>query len=306
MKKAIRPLQPLTLMTITGFLLFLAAPLRAQDPFQDAVKQLNSSNVRGYLQPFVTAFGADMNSGLYRSADISDVGISIRLDLVGMGTLIGDAEKTFMGVPPPPFPQSEVQTATVYGGLGTVVNGPGGTQYQFQNGQVNLKASMVLMGVPQLTVGNIFGTQAVIRYIPFPEAGNFPKFTVFGAGLRHSISRYLPTSPVDLAASAFYEHTSIGDLIDAKAFSLGAQASKSFSVLTIYGGLQYETSTMTLSYTYTGYGAEPNSTISLDMDGDQKFRATLGVGLNLVLANLSADVSVGSVTTLCAGLGFGL
>lgn len=281
-----------------------AATALAQDPFDDAIKQFTSDNVKGYLQPFANAFCADLGSGYYHSADISDIGLTVRLDLVGMGTIIGDAEKTFTALPPSPFGQSPIPTATVYGDLGAVVTGPGNTQYQFQNGQI--KTSLAMLGAPQLTIGNIFGTQAVFRYIPFPEISNFPKVTVVGGGVRHSISRYLPASPVDIAAGIFYTKADVGDFISGKSWSFGAQASKSFSVLTVYGGLQYESSTMSVTYAYTGPGSTPGSAVNLDLDGENKFRVTAGFGVNLVLLNLNADVSVGKVTTLSGALGFGL
>ncbi len=289
---------------LVSVLSLVVATGRAQTSFDDAIRQFNSDNVKGYLQPFANAFGADLTSGFYHSADIPDIGLTVRLDLVGTGSLIGDAEKTFNALPPAPFDQTPVPTATIYGDLGAVVTGPGNTQYQFQSGQV--KTSLVMLGAPQLTIGNIFGTQAVFRYVPFPEINKFPKFTVVGGGVRHSISRYLPMSPVDIAASIFYSKVDVGDLISGKAWSFGAQASKSFSVLTVYGGLQYMSSTMTVSYAYTGPGSTPNSSVSLDLDGENKFSVTAGFGVNLVLLNLNGDISVGKVTTLSAGLGFGL
>jgi hypothetical protein len=278
----------------------------AQNPVEDAIKQLNSDNVRGYLQPFVNGFGANLNSGLYHSASIAEMGISVRFDIVAMGTMIGDAEKVFTAVAPPtvPYAGSPVQTATIYGGQGTIISDPSGVSYQFQNGEV--KTSIIPLAVPQLTVGNFYGTQAVVRYAPIPSVGNFPKVTLFGIGARHSISRYLPTVPVDLAVSAFYQKFDVGEIMSAHAVSLGAQASKSFSVLTLYGGMAYESSSMDLSYTYTGPGATPNTKVGVSIDGENSFRATAGFGLNLVILNLSADVNVGKVTVLSAAVGFGI
>ena len=275
----------------------------AQNPFEDAVKQLSSDNVRGYLQPFVNAMGANLNSGLYRSASISEGGVSVKLDFVGMGTFIGDNEKGYSGVPPQPFSQTPVTTATVYGDKGTIVTDPSGISYQFQNGQV--KTSFVPFAAPQLTVGNLFGSQAIVRYVPIPEVGDFPKVTLFGIGGRHSISRYLPDLPVDLAAGLFYQSFDVGDIISAKTFNIGAQASKSFSVLTLYGGLQWETSSMDLSYAYTGPGSTPSTKVTLSMDGENNIRAMAGLGLSLAILNINADINVGKVVVASGGIGFG-
>ncbi len=283
--------------------LLLAAPFaRAQDAFQDAVKGVSADKITGYLQPFVNAVGANLNSGFYSSAEIGDAGVFIRVGVVGMGTLIGDAEKVYNARPPQPYAQQDVQTATVFGGVGATVQGSGGTSYHFQSGEV--KTSIVPIALPQVTVGNIFGTQAVIRYIPLPSVGDFPKTTLFGVGLRHSISRYIPEVPVDIAAGIGYNKVTVGDIIDAHALNFGAQASKSFSVATVYGGLQFESSSLTADYTYTG--SSSGSNVHLDIDGENKFRVTAGLGLDLVIFHLNGDINIGKVTVVSGGIGFGL
>jgi hypothetical protein len=282
----------------------LAAPAKAQTPLEDAIKQLSSDNVRGYLQPFVNGFGANMNSGWYNTAEIGKSGLHLKLRFIGMGTMIGDAEKMY--VASSPFDQSPVQTATVFGDIGTIVpNDPSDpiAYYHFQNGQV--KTKFVPFAVPQLTVGDFFGTQASVRYIASPEISNFPKSSLFGIGIRHSINQYFPTIPLDIAAGLFYQKLKIGDLMEAKAFNFGVQASKSFSILTLYGGLQSESSSMTVNYIYTGIGSTPDTKVSLEMDGENKFRATVGAGLNLVILHLNTDINFGKVTVVSGSVGFG-
>ena len=289
------------LVGIFAGLLIISTAMHAQNPFEDAIKQLSSDNVKGYLQPFINGVGANLNSGLYNTAEIGESGFHLRLTVVAMGTLIGDAEKTYDATPPQPFSQTPVPTATVFGGTGTVVNGPvgSGIQYQFQNGQV--KTSIIPLAAPQLTLGTIFGTQAIVRYVPIPEIHDFPKVTLFGIGAQHSLNRYLSSVPVDLSAGLFYQSLTVGDIIDIKTFNLGAQASKSWSLFTLYGGVQYETSSMNLTYTRTG----TSERLSVDFSGENKLRATAGLGINLVILHLNADISVGKVTVASAGIGFG-
>jgi hypothetical protein len=276
----------------------------AQNPFEDAIKQLNSENVRGYVQPLINGFGANLNSGIYHTAEIPNLGFHFQLQIVGMGTIIGDAEKTYMATPPDPFTQTPVQTATIFGTTGTIVTGPANLKYQFQNGQV--RASSLPLAVPQLTIGTVFGTQAIVRYVPVPEIGNSPKMTLLGAGIQHSISQYIPLLPVDVAVGGFYQRLTIGDIIDARTMNAGVLASKSFSLITLYGGAQYETATMNLNYTYTGPGSTPNTKINVDLDADNSFRFIGGLNLNLVIAHLNADINVGKVTVASGGLSFGL
>jgi hypothetical protein len=277
---------------------------QAQTPLEDAIQQLNSSNVHGYLQPFVNGVGADMNAGFYHSADISNLGFFFQFQLVGMGTLIGDNEKYYMGTPPQSqgYSQQPVRTATVFGDKGTIIPGPApGLSYQFQNGQFN--TPIMPIAAPQVTIGNLFGTQAVIRYIQIPQIGNIPRATLAGGGIRHSISQYLPVLPLDVAAGIFYQKFTFGDYITATATSFGVQASKSFSIATLYGGLQYESSTTSLNYIFNG---QPPAKVSLDLDAVNHARMTVGLSLNLIILNLNGDISVGNVTVVSAGLGFGM
>jgi hypothetical protein len=293
------------LIFVSILLLLVANFAHAQNPFEDAIKQLTSDNAKGYLQPFVSSFGANLNSGLYHSANIGELGFALRFDIVSMATLIGDAEKKYKAVAPQPFSQEPVGTATIFGDLGTVVKDPVyGMEYQFQNGQV--KTDYVFFASPQLTIGDVYHSQVIIRYVPIPKIEGFPKVTLFGIGGRHNVSHYFPVVPLDVAASIYYQTFDIGDIFQAKTFNFGAQASKTFSVLTLYGGLQYETSSMDVSYTYEGeYGATKGTKMNLSMDGDNHFRFTAGLNVNLFVLNLFADVNIGSMTMFSGGLGFG-
>jgi Family of unknown function (DUF6588) len=277
----------------------------AQNPFEEAVKQLTSQNVKGYLQPFVTSFGTDLNSGWYHTAKIGMLSPTVRLDFIAMGTLIGDAEKKYRAISP--FDGSQVETATLYGDRGAVLEPSPGIQYQFQNGQI--KATIVPFFLPQLTIGDVYGTQAVIRYAPIPELNKMPKVDLFGLGVRHNVSRYIPACPVELSAGLYYQTLKIGNLIEAKTFALSGQVSKSFAIITFYGGIQYETASMDIGYTYTGQipGVTiPDKRVSLTIDGENQIRGTAGFDLSLAVLHIFADVNLGSSIAFCAGLGFGI
>jgi hypothetical protein len=276
----------------------------AQNPFEDAVEQLNSDNVKGYLQPWVTSFGSDLNSGFYHTADIGTLGLTLRIDFIGMGTFIGDKQKKYKTKNP--FDGSEVETASIFGELGTTVSPDSLVSYQFQNGQV--KTSFIPFAVPQLTVGDLYGTQGVIRFIQLPEMDNIPKVSLLGFGVRHNISRYIPAVPLDISAGLFYQTLDIGDLFEASTFMIGAQASKSFSVLTLYGGIQYESISMDINYVYQGTipgYTPPDTKISLSIDGESQFRGTVGFNLQLLAFNLFADINLGSAISASGGFGFG-
>ena len=154
-----------SLLFVFSFLFVALCSSRAlaQNPIEDAIKQLSSDVAKGYVQPLADGFGANLNSGFFRTAEIEEMGLHIELRFVGMATLIGDTEKKYTVTPPAPFSQQPVETATIFGDQGAVISGPNGLSYQFQNGQV--KASLIPFAVPQLTIGNIYGTQASIRFL---------------------------------------------------------------------------------------------------------------------------------------------
>jgi hypothetical protein len=279
------------------------SPSPGQTPFEEALQQLNSVNVRNYLQPFVNSVGANLNSGFYHTAEISDLGFTFQFQIVGMGTIIGDAEKVCTGIPPqsPGYSQRPVQTASIFGDKGTIIQGPApGLEYQFQNGQ--FKTSFMPLGAPQITIGNLLGTQAVVRFIQLPKIGDIPRSTLIGGGLRHSLNKYLPILPLNVSAGVFYQKFTFGDYVTATAANFGFQGSKSFSIATVYGGVQYETSTTSVNYVFKG---QPPARVNLDLSAINAIRATLGLNLNLVLLNLNGDISIGNVTVVTAGIGFG-
>ncbi len=282
----------------------LAIPSKSQNPIDDAIEQLSSDNVQGYIQPLLDGFGANINSGFPGSARIRKAGLTFRLQIVGMGTLIGDDEKTYLATPPEPFTQEPVETATIFGGDGSVVSHPAGAKYRFQNGQIDTR--IIPFAVPQVTIGDFFGTQATIRYLPIPSVDDFPEVKLFGIGIRHSVSQYLPLIPIDIAAGVFYQTLSVGEYLDTKATAVSVQASKTFLVLTLYGGLQYESTDVTLSYTYTGPLTSGDRNVSLNFKTENKFRTTAGAAFSLGTIFLHADISVGKVTVLSAGIGLGI
>lgn len=285
-------------------MIFMVTIAVAQNPFEDAVKQLNSDNVKGYLQPWVTSFGSNLNSGFYHTANISTLGLTVRLDLIGMGTFIGDKQKKYKTTNP--FDGTPVETASIFGEMGTVISPDSLVLYQFQNGQV--KTSFIPFAVPQITIGDLYGTQGIIRFIQLPEMNNIPKVSLIGFGARHSVSRYLPTVPVDLAAGLYFQSLKIGDLFEASTFAFSAQVSKTFAVITLYGGLQYESISMDIKYSYQGTipgYTPPDPNISLNVTGKNQFCGTAGFNLNLLTLNIFADINIGEAVTASGGIGFG-
>lgn len=301
--KTLRSIVPMLIV----LLLYNVSPAAAQTQFERTLKQFSGDAVSGYLQPAADLFSADLMAGQYRTAAIPVMGFNIAFDLVGMVALVGDDQKTYTAKTPEGFTPATFTTATIFGDLGTTVSNTSFPALQYRGKDGIITSSIMPLAVPQLRVGSVFGTEAMIRFLATPKIGSdqFPELRLFGAGLRHSISQYLPMVPLDLAVSGFYTTFTTGDIIDVKGYSFGAQASKSFALVTLYGGLSYESTTMKVSYTSTDPNF-PGQLVDVSLDGANTVRLTAGANLSLGVFHIFADVNVGKVTHFSGGIGFGM
>lgn len=117
------------------------------------------------------------------------------------------------------------------------------------------------LGVPQVEIGSLWGTELLLRFIPNIDWGkNIGRFGFWGVGLRHSISTYLPESPVELAAQVVVQGTSLRNTVgvtgaelkaDATIFTANVHASKRVGIVDFFTGLSYDNMGITASYTFT-------------------------------------------------------
>ncbi len=281
--------------------LFLSKPAFSQ---QDAFSFLNSSEVTKYAKPLATTLGMGLNSGGFYTANIpSTFGLSISLR--GMYIFIPNSQTTFTPTLPSGY-SSDKSTATFWGTNGTIYSGPNG-YITYPQG---FNQSKVPFAVPQVT-GSLFGTEVLIRYLPkITVGGNDVNF--FGFGIRHSISRYIPLLPVDVAVQFLYNHVSVTNVVDGKCWAVNAEVSKTFGVLTTYGGLQYESSTFDLNYTIKGdqYSGDPSvrqyQKVTASVTGDDHARLILGVSLDIMPIVINVDYNIASQSALTGGLSFEL
>ena len=91
------------------------------------------------------------------------------------------------------------------------------------------------------------------------------------------------------------------------------QVSKSIPVITLYGGIGLEKSSLDISYTYIGDDPETDAVetdadvpISFNMEGENKFRTTVGARLKLAILTINADYNMGEFNTINVGVGLTL
>ena len=292
----------------------LAPPASAQ--INDQLSAYTGANATGYLQPLANAFGADLNTGIFRSASIPKMRPTVRLEIEVMSVLFGDGDKTFRAATEHGFsPAKRVEAPTIVGSTKAVlVEGDGGTTYAFPGG---FDLHSFALAAPQLRIGGLYGTEAIIRYFSLKISGegkeskDLGDIGLFGIGLKHSISQYLPDMlPLDVSAGFFWQRFTLGKnnegdhLMSSSAFSFGVQASKKLPMFFVpYAGLSYDTHKMDLAYDSKTTGTE--KTIDVDFEGTSTMHLTLGLMFNLPGVNMFGEYDIASMSTFSFGLGLG-
>ena len=310
----------------------------AQDLSAELAK-VGTANIRNYINPLFNGFSADMNSEFYHSEDLHgvlgfDVGLKVSL------AQITNDQKTYDFVTPPQlsFAGGTLTAGTDYAavvtGVPTVV-GDKNTKYylrmksssayynvyktanngsdilfQIPNG-FDLPA--VPMPMPQAAIGLPFGLEVMIRFIPTVSATDAGKFNSMGFGLRYDIDRWIPMFPLDVAVHFMTQKMNFkskddNDIFNASGTAFGIEVSKKLLFLTVYGGLQLEKATFTLSQ-INGKFTTPDGTITtftipeMTFEGQNKSRATLGLRLLLAVVNLQAEYSFAKTPVAALGVG---
>lgn len=281
-------------------LLFLSCGLNAQ--ITDRFSLMNEVSAERYSRPLATALGTGLNSGTYYTASVPSL-FGFTFSIKGMFIFIPESDKTFD--PHLPDGYEEGSSATVFGDKGNSYAGYDG----FIALPPGINQSSVPLAYPQVGFAAL-GTEVIIRYLPNIELGEDKDLSFWGFGVKHSISQYIPLFPIDLAAQIFYNKFSITDIVEHKNIAFNVHASKSFGVLIIYGGLQFENSSMDLEYSIDDDPDNPDpllreaKDVKVAIDGDNKFRVTVGTALKLAVFALNLDVNIGSQLAVTTGLNF--
>ncbi|MBN1552905.1 hypothetical protein JW979_15635 [bacterium] len=282
----------LVLLSVT-----ISIPLTASD-IEDNVKYYNSDNGSLYLQPLADAFGAALNSGLYHDGKVEKFGLHLTFEVRVMGAIISDDQTTFTSVQEESMPAGK-SIPTIFGSKDEVT--VEGLDFN-PKGLYDYK--VLPIPVPQLSIGSFAGTEINLRFFTTSVSDEIGDLKIFGFGVRHSLSQYILLFPVDVALSYFQQSFEIGNIVEAKARYIGIQASKKFSIMTLYGGFGMQSSSLDIQYTYEG--STETSEISFDLDGKSRSCLTLGLGLDLTYFKLHADYNIASQQVFSLGVGFGI
>lgn len=288
--------------------LMLMVSVIMAESFDERLQQLGEDAGKDYVRPLVTAFGTNLNSGLFNTADVLSPSI-IRPVRVGVGVqtmlaFVPDSDKTFDfewdhgidGIDP-----VTGETATVFGDKGY-----SDEDIEFVRFPDGLDVGSVPLIVPHLRVGLPKGNELMIRGMPPMSMGDYGDLSFWGVGLKHSIDQYIPLFPVDLALQAAYQSFKVGELVDISSLALNAQVSRRLLMLTAYGGLGWESTTLEADYVhhFEGPDGEIEQDISFDISGDNELRMTAGIRWAfLPFLHVSADYTISNYQVVSLGLG---
>jgi len=305
-----------TALALFVVLLVGAAMPASADTVESTLSVYTGDNAKNYLRPLHEAIGVALNSGMFYTARIPKDKFKISLELPVMGVLFGDDDRTFRANAEDPFipltpGDANADASTIVGpGTAQTSNGQGNTTFGYPGG---FQLDSFALTVPQLRV-SFKGTELVGRALVGVESGEVElgEVELFGAGLRHNISQYFGESPVDLAATGFYQTLSIGknvaenDLVSVDAFSIGVNVSKdfpfSFMKFTPYGGVTYDSFQTEIEYQLD---ATSTDTQQISFDRENSVHFTVGAGLNLVAAQIFGQFDYSLRSSFLFGIALG-
>ena len=306
-----------TRVLVLAAALLVLVPALAQaedDDLEGLLEQVGSEYARAYTSPFLEAFGANQNSGLYQTASIPWGRLTFGLGLKVTATHLSEDDqaftKTVSGIDLGDFSDDLSGTGTVifsgptiFGndetpGTITLLPDAGGPPVALEGIPGLVDTRFVPMIAPEASVGGVFGLRATLRWFPEIDLGDYGKTKYLGLGFQWSPNGLLQTPlPVDVMVGYFNQQLDVGTLIETNAKSMFIAASKDFGMITVYGGLAKEESDMTVTYTYQDSGEE----ISFETEGSQESRITLGAKLSF----LNVEMGHGDLTSYSAGMMLG-
>jgi hypothetical protein len=311
----------------------------AQD-LSTELSRVGKQNVSNYVSPIFNGFSADLNSAFYHSADLHgvlgfDVGVKLGF------ALITDADKKYDFITPD-FININNGAVQLHAGIDYDAVVPGvptavgekdikyyvrvksslaGNAYKAANGNSDILFQIpngfgipaIPLPMPQAAIGLPFGLEVMVRFIPTVSATDAGKFNYMGFGLRYNVDQWIPMFPLDVAVHFMTQKMNFiskddKDIFKATGIAYGLEVSKKLLFLTVYGGLQLEKATFTLSQ-IDGNFITPDNTKTpftipeMTFEGRNKSRATLGVRLLLLILNIHAEYSFAKTPVAAIGVG---
>jgi hypothetical protein len=258
---------------------------------QELIEKSAREYVEAYLKPLVTGVGTAVGGGLYHTAKTHhELGVDIGLKSI-LVPVPKEATTCQVAVP---GKDEKVKVSTIVGPSEEV-----SSQGVLFPGGLNLPVIPLL--VPQASVGLIGGWEVMGRFMNFSLKGS--KITFWGLAGKYEISKLIPLCPINFSAQIAFQGLNLAEILRWKITSFNLHLSKDLIFFTPYLGLGVEKTVAHLSYTYRPEEGSPEE-IALSIEGENNFRAVVGIALNLFLFRITADYNLGKYSSFCLGVCF--
>jgi len=326
---------PAWLLTFTLFL--AAGQASAQDAGVDeGLRTLSLRNAELYVEPLAVGLGHALGSGFVETARPHRV-LGFDIGLRAMAALPTQAQRTFTALAPesvsyrgltfnnPYVPAGgDATTPTAVGAGDGVVFVPQGSYRAAlvafgenpDDYNIEFPEGLDLPAIPfaliQGSVGLPYGTEIVLRLIPrvTPDE-EIGQIHALGYGIKHTVSRWLGASPVDVAVFLGRQDFSVGDYLDATSTVAGVIASRSLGPLTAFGNVRRSSADVRVRYTVENPDNNPGlpedgTEVGFDTQVPAGMHAGLGLTLRLVGLGITGEYSAGPQQTVSIKVGLSI
>ncbi len=220
---------------------------------------------------------------------------------------------------------------------------PNGTDFSF------LGSEMIPTVMGQAGVGLPKNTELMLRFFPPVSFGDYGEVSLYGLGAKHELNQWVPGGtfwPVTISAMAGFTRFNSSSNLDQRpgagyydedpenydtpgnwddqeislntnAFTMNLLVGKSLPILSVYGGVGFETATtnVEMSGNYPTINLEHENgepvrvlnqlsdPIDISLDGSNTLRALAGVRISLPLITFNVDYTVADYSMLNVGFG---
>lgn len=277
-------------------LLFCCSCIYSQD-FDKLTDSYLGENAEGFTQPAVDMFCGFTNTGLKNEIAI-DKKLYFKIGIVGSAVFISESQKTFTGKTDETFtPYQEVVVPTIVGANEPIsVQGKGGTTYTFPGG---LNLSYLPVATPQITVGGLYGSELLLRFITIDIKDKIGKVQFLGAGLRHNIGQYFTKGTVDVSLGYYLQNFKVGEYMNTTTHYIELGVGKKFGFLNLYGMAGYQIGNMVVKY-----DTNNENNVDVKLNPSNSLRGGVGLGFDFNLFHLFFEGHYATQMIATAGFGF--
>lgn len=186
---------------------------------------------------------------------------------------------------------------------------------------LGIEESLPFNAVPtpmaQIGIGLFKGTEVKLRYLPEVALGDDGAVNMFGIGIMHDITSYIPGEkllPIDLSIFAGYTNLTTEVFVndektqsakfDASSWTVQLVASKKLAFLTVFGGLGYSNYDVDFGMLGT-FNTESGTLVDPIQFNfkDNGIRTNVGLRIKLLFLTLTGEYALQEYNTITAGVG---